>query len=88
VLIPVGAALVARDNAVQAATPLTSPAAARRQLAKLQKDVSADVKRFERRGNRERTRVRRDVKRTRTRVERELRIRARQARRTLGRARP
>jgi hypothetical protein len=64
VLIPVGAALAARDAVVEATKPFTSRTSAEKEL-----------KKFERRGNTARNNVRREVKRTRTRVERELRQR-------------
>ena len=80
VLIPVGAALVARDSLVEAAKPyFTNRESAERELTKLQRQVRTDLRKFERRGNTARNRVQRQVKRTRTRVERELRQRRTQA---------
>ena len=73
VLIPVGAALVARDSVIEAVD------AADDQLARQSSELHApqaperELKRFERRGNTARNRVEREVKKTRTRVERELR---------------
>ena len=67
-LIPVGAALVARDTVVEAAKPYPSRDTAERELTKLQRQVRTDLKKFERRGTTARNRVRREVKRTRTRV--------------------
>lgn len=64
VLIPVGAALAARDVVVDVAKTYASRESAEKEL-----------RRFERRGNTARNGLRRDVKRTRTRVERELRQR-------------
>ena len=76
VLVPVGAALVARDNVLEAAKPLGSVAG-----------VEREIKKFERRGVRARNDAQRQVKRTRTRVERELRQRRRQAERLVRRNR-
>ena len=56
-LIPVGAALVARDNVVEAAKPYTSRDTAERELTKLQRQVRTDLKKFERRGTTARNRV-------------------------------
>ena len=79
VLIPVGAALVARDNVISTVeglrTSLTSREKAEKELAARRKRLQADIKRFERRGRTERNRVERQVKKARTRVERELRQR-------------
>lgn len=63
-LIPVGAALVARDTVVEVARSYGSRDSAEKELRK-----------FERRGNTARNGLRREAKRTRTRVERELRQR-------------
>jgi len=63
-LIPVGAALIARDAVVEVTKPYTSRTSAEKEL-----------KKFERRGNTARNSLRREAKRTRTRVERELRQR-------------
>jgi len=70
VLIPVGAALIARDRVVSSVndvvTIYTTPAKAQGQL-----------KKFERRGTSARKGLEREVRKTRTRVERELRQRRR-----------
>src|ERR1700736_469207 len=66
VLVPVGAALTARDTVLKSVTELigfyTSP-----------KKAEAQLKRFERRGVTARNRLERQARKTRTRVERELR---------------
>ena len=71
VLIPVGAALVARERVVSSVSDVFSsystPTKAQAQLRK-----------FERRGSTARTRLEREVRKTRTRVERELRERRRE----------
>src|SRR5205807_2636448 len=67
-LIPVGAALVARDNVIDATKPYFTRDTVQRQ-------VERDLRRFERRGTTARNRVERELKKTRTRVERELRQR-------------
>jgi hypothetical protein len=68
VLIPVGAALIARDRVVSGVndtiTSYSSPSRAQAQLRK-----------FERRGNTARKRLEREVRKARTSVERELRKR-------------
>jgi hypothetical protein len=75
-LIPLGAALAARDAVVEAAKPYTAGRdSAERELKDLGKRVSTDLRKFERRGNTARNQAVREVKRTRTRVERELRQR-------------
>lgn len=86
-LIPVGAALSARDNLVEAVKPYTSLDTAERQITRLRRDLSRDLTRFERRGATAQRQVQREVKRTRTRVERELRQRRNQAQRSLKRNR-
>jgi hypothetical protein len=68
VLIPVGAALIARDAVLEAVEPYTNRESAEKELQKL-------LKKSERRGATARNRTVREVKRTRTRVERELRQR-------------
>ncbi len=84
VLIPVGAALIARDAVVEATKPyLAGRESAEKELEKVSKRVSSDLKRFERRGSTARNRTVREVKRTRTRVERELRQRRNAAARTV-----
>jgi hypothetical protein len=71
VLIPVGAALLARERVVSSVTDAistySSPTKAQSQLRK-----------FEHRGSAARTRMEREVRKTRTRVERELRERRRE----------
>ena len=70
-LIPVGAALTARDAVVEAVTPyVAGRESAERELEKVGKRVQVNLKRFERRGTTARNRALREVKRTRTRVER------------------
>ena len=83
VLIPVGATLVARDSVIEAVKPLADSTTRDQELNKLQKRVSTNLRRFERRGTTARNRAVREVKRTRTRVERELRQRRNQAVRTV-----
>ena len=84
VLIPVGAALTARDAVVEAVKPyIAGRDSAERELEKVGKRVSVNLKRFERRGTTARNRAVREVKRTRTRVERELRQRRNSAVRTV-----
>jgi hypothetical protein len=62
VLIPVGAALIARERVVSTIDTYSSPSKANAQLRK-----------FERRGNTARSRVEREIRKTRVRVEREVR---------------
>ena len=84
VLIPVGAALVARDAVVEVVTPYTAGReSAERELNKLGKSVSTSLRKYERRGNTARNRALREVKRTRTRFERQLRQRRNSATRTV-----
>ena len=84
VLIPVGAALVARDAVVEVVTPYTEGReSAERELNKLGKSVSTNLRKYERRGNTARNRTLREVKRTRTRLERVLRQRRTKAVRTV-----
>jgi hypothetical protein len=66
VLIPVGAALEARDRVVDALDTVVATSSSRRGL-------DQQLKRFERRGGRARTQLEREVRKTRTRVEREVR---------------
>ena len=68
VLVPVGAALVARDSVVDAVDDLRGRYSTR---AKLERELN----RFERRGVTARNRVERELRKTRTRAERELRQR-------------
>ena len=79
-LIPVGAALVARDNVIEASRPYFNPEMAPRQ-------VERDLRRFERRGTTARNRVEREFKKARTRVERELRQRRTRVQRAVRRNR-
>jgi hypothetical protein len=74
VLVPVGAALVARDRVVQLLDNYSSP-----------KKAEAQLKRFERRGATARNRFERQVRKTRTRVERQLRSQRRSAEKTISR---
>jgi hypothetical protein len=77
VLIPVGAALIARERMVASVndtiSSYSSSAKARAQL-----------RRFERRGSTARNRLEREVRKTRVRVERELRHRRREIERTVN----
>lgn len=86
-LIPVGAALVARDSVVEVARPFTTRTGAEEELSRLQTQVTAQLKSFERRGASGRNRLRREVKRTRTRLERQLRQRRSQVTRLVRRNR-
>jgi len=72
VLIPVGAALVARDAVVETVTGAVRPYRSRETA---QRQLERDIKRFERRGTTARNRTERELKKARTRVERELRQR-------------
>jgi hypothetical protein len=81
VLIPVGAALTARDEVIEAVKPYTaSRESAEREVTKL-------LRRFERRGNTARKKAVREVKRTRTKAERQLRQRRNQVTRIVKRNR-
>jgi hypothetical protein len=82
-LIPVGAALVARDSVIDAAKPYADGETRDRELDRLQKRISTNLRKFERRGTTARNRTVREVKRTRTRVERELRQRRNRTVRTV-----
>lgn len=77
VLIPVGAALIARDRLVESVNTVVSdygsPSAAQVQLNK-----------FERRGTSARNKVEREARRTRVRIERELRRRKRELDKAVG----
>src|SRR3954449_28077 len=70
VTIPVGAALVARDNVVALTTKYDSLDKVEREL---RRRVETDLRRFERRGTTARDRFERDLGRRRERVERDLR---------------
>ena len=66
-LIPLGAALSARDAVLEAATPYVSGRdSAEREFEKVGKRVQTSLKRFERRGSTARNRALRELKRTRT----------------------
>jgi hypothetical protein len=67
-LIPVGATLIARDNVVETVKPYVKRTTASR-------EVSKNLKRYERRGNTARNQLERQLKRTRTQLERSLRQR-------------
>lgn len=77
VLIPVGAALIARDRVLASVNDTIS---SYRSTTKAQ----AQLRRFERRGVTARNRVEREVRKTRVRVERELRQRRREIERTVS----
>jgi hypothetical protein len=74
VLVPVGAALVARDRVTELLDNYSTP-----------KKAEAQLKRFERRGVTARNRFERQVRKTRTRLERQLRSQRRSAEKALGR---
>ena len=76
VLIPVGAALVARDTAVAAVNDIVESVSTRDRAER-------QLKRFERRGVTARNRVERQVRKTRTRAERQLRQRRNRVERVL-----
>lgn len=79
VLVPVGAALIARDNVRATVEELVatygSVDAAEKELKARQKKLETQLKKFERRGTTARNKAQREVKKTRTQVERELRQR-------------
>jgi hypothetical protein len=77
VLIPIGAALTARDRVVASVSDTVSKYSS---PAKTQ----AQLRRFERRGVTARKRLEREVRKARIRVERELRQRRREIERTVG----
>jgi hypothetical protein len=80
VLIPVGAALVARDVVVDATKPFTAGReSAEKELEKVGNRVAVNLRNFERRGSSARDRAVREVRKTRTRVERELKRNRREA---------
>ena len=83
-LIPVGAALEARDAVIDATKPyVDGRESAEKELKGLQKRINTSLRKFERRGSTARNRTVREIKRTRTRVERELRQRRAKAVRTV-----
>jgi seryl-tRNA synthetase len=71
VLIPVGAALMARDRVVSTVSDTLS-------IYSSSSKAQAQLRRFERRGATARNRLEREVRKTRVRVERELRQRRRE----------
>lgn len=77
VMIPVGAALIARERVVSTVnetfTTYTSPS-----------KTQAQLKKFERRGVTARRRVEREIRKTRVRVERDLRHRRREIEKAIG----
>jgi hypothetical protein len=73
VLIPVGAALVARDNVAETVKPFRTRASAEREISRLGRRVNVNLNKFERRGNTARNQLERRVKRTRTQIERLVR---------------
>ena len=77
VLIPVGAALIARDRVVSSVNDTISSYSS---TSKAQ----AQLRRFERRGVTARNRLEREVRKTRVRVERELRQRRREIEKTVS----
>ncbi len=77
VLIPVGAALIARDRVVSSVNDVVSSYGS---TAKAQ----AQLRRFERRGTTARNRLEREVRKARVRVERELRQRRRDLEQTVS----
>ncbi len=74
VLIPVGAALIAREKVVESVNDTLSTYSS---PAKAQSKLNTQLNKFERRGITARNRLEREVRKTRTRVERELRQRRR-----------
>jgi hypothetical protein len=72
VLIPLGAALIARDQLVASVNDAISSYGSPRR-------AQTQLRRFERRGITARNRLEREVRKTRTRVERELRQRRRES---------
>jgi hypothetical protein len=73
VTIPVGAALVARDNVVALAAKYDSLDKVERELRAQRRRVETDLRRFERRGTTARDQFERELGRRRERVERDLR---------------
>jgi hypothetical protein len=71
VTIPVGAALVARDNVAATVGELTG--GVERELRARRRRVEAELRRFERRGESARDRVERELRESRSRVRRDLR---------------
>jgi hypothetical protein len=77
VLIPVGAALIARDRVVSSVSDTISSYSS-------PSKAQAQLRRFERRGVTARNRLEREIRKTRVRVERELRQRRREIEGTVG----
>jgi hypothetical protein len=77
ILIPVGAALIARERVVAGVNGTISSYSSSSR-------ARAQLRRFERRGSTARNRLERDVRKTRVRVERELRQRRREIERTVS----
>jgi hypothetical protein len=77
VLIPVGAALIARDRVVSSVTDTLS-------IYSSSTKTQQQLRRFERRGATARNRLEREVRKARVRVERQLRQRRRVIERTVG----
>ena len=75
-LVPVGAALVARDRVIEVVDTYSS-----------RQSAQAEVKKYEKRGAKARTQLEREVRKTRTQVERELRTRRTRVERELRKAR-
>jgi F0F1-type ATP synthase membrane subunit b/b' len=80
ILIPVGAALTARDRVVETVGEIVDTYGSR---ASAQRKLETNLRRYERRGTTARNQLQRDVKKTRTRVERELRQRRNRAERVV-----
>jgi hypothetical protein len=87
VLIPVGAALIARDRITSTVDGLNakygSKEAAQKQFDAIVKELSADLKKAEKRGATVRTKAEREIKKNRTKVEREIRTRRTKAEKDL-----
>jgi hypothetical protein len=77
VLIPVGAALIARDRVVSSVTDVVSSYGSTTK-------AQAQLRRFERRGSTARNRLEREVRKARVRFERELRQRRRELEQTVS----
>jgi hypothetical protein len=77
VLIPVGAALIARDTVVETVTDTLSTYSS-------SSKAQAQLRKFERRGTTARNRLEREVRKARVRVERELRQRRREIEKTVN----
>ncbi len=77
VLIPVGAALIARERVLAGVNDVISSYGSTTK-------AQAQLRRFERRGNTARNRLEREVRKARVRFERELRQRRRELKKTVG----